>query len=100
MQSRVGNELQGTHARIRARLGRYRAAFAAIGCTSTLAIARECHVDPKSVWRLLEGEQVGERVMAQTVAALRKPEYRPLLAEIQIEPTLDSLFEVAIEGVP
>jgi len=78
-------------------MGRYRAAFAAIGCTSTLAIARECGLDPKSVYRVLDGEQVGEHMMARTVATLARPEYAPLLADIGIEPTLDSLFEVTTE---
>lgn len=85
------------NARVRVKLARWRAAFAAIGCTSTYAIARKCGLDPKSVYRVLDGEQVGEHFMARTVATLANPEHAPLLKEIGIEPTLDSLYEVTTE---
>lgn len=74
---------------------RYLAAFAAIGCTSKEACARESELDTKSISRALSGATVGDLFMAQTIATLRKEEHRERLAEVEIEPTLDSLFEVA-----
>lgn len=96
-QSRVGTANPGTQAKVRVRKSRYLAAFAAIGCSSNLARARETGLDPKSIYSALKGEQVGEQFMARTIAALKQPKYRVLLAEVGIDPTLDSLFEVRIE---
>lgn len=84
-------------AKILVRRVRFLAAFAAIGCGSKAAKARETGLDPKSIYSALNGGPVGEQFMAQTVVALSKPEYRNLLAEIKVEPTLDSLFEVSPE---
>lgn len=95
MHSRVGDAEHGAPARVLVRRSRYLAAFAAIGCTSKEACARESGLDPKSIYNALKGDVVGNRFMAQTIAALQKDEHRTLLAEIGIEPTLDSLFEVA-----
>jgi hypothetical protein len=81
------------------RVSRYLAAFGAIGCGTDMAKARETGLDPKSIWRAIKGEQIGEQFMAVTVAALSKDEHQGRLAEIGIEPTLDSLFEVVIEAV-
>lgn len=85
------------HAKVRVRRSRYLAAFAAIGCNSDLARSRETGLDPKSIYSALKGEQVGGRFIARTITALRKDEYQPLLAEVGIDPTLDSLFEVSTE---
>jgi hypothetical protein len=93
-QSRVRNANPGTHAKVRVRRSRYLAAFAAIGCTSNLARSRASGLDPKSIYSALKGEQVGEQFMARTIAALQREEHRAHLAEVGIEPTLDSLFEV------
>jgi len=88
------------HAKVRVRRSRYLAAFAAIGCSSNLARSRESGLDPKSIYSALKGEPVSEKFMAHTIAALRKDEkYSALLAEIGIDPTLDSLFEVSVEDV-
>lgn len=83
---------------VRVRRSRYLAAFAAIGCRSNAARARESGLDPKSIHSVLNGGQVGEKFMAHTIAVLKKEEYRALLAEVGIEPTLDSLFEVSAEA--
>lgn len=99
MQSKDGTANPGTHAKVRVRRSRYLAAFAAIGCSSNLARSRETGLDPKSIYSALKGEPVSEKFMAHTIAALQKDEtYRVLLAEVGIDPTLDSLFEVSIEA--
>lgn len=93
--SRDGTANPGTQPKVRVRRSRYLAAFAAIGCTSNLARARETGLDPKSIYSALEGEPVGEKFMANTIATLQQEKYRALLAEVGIGATLDSLFEVA-----
>lgn len=97
-QSELRETDPGTHPRVRVRKARYLAAFAAIGCGSNLAKARVSGLDAKSIWAALRGEQVGERFIAQTVAALQRDEHRDKLAEVGIEATLDSLFEVSAEA--
>lgn len=96
-RSKPGTTFPGTNARVQVRVERYLAAFAAIGCHSDLARSRESGLDPKSIYRALRGEQVGEHFMARTVATLQKDEHRYRLEKIGIEPTLDSLFEVSVE---
>lgn len=84
-------------ARIVLRKARFLAAFAAIGCKTVMAKARVTNLDPKSISLALHGAQVGEKFMAYTLTALDKPENRAVLAEIQIPPTLDSLFVVEVQ---
>lgn len=91
---------RGVNPRLCLRKARYLAAFAAIGFTSNQARARECQLDPKTIYAALEGEQVGERFMARTIATLKKKKYRAKLSEVGIEPTLDSLFEVVVNADP
>ncbi len=94
--SRSSTAFPGINARVCVKVERYLAAFAAIGCHSDAARSRESGLDPKSIYRALRGEQVGEHFMARTVATLLKPEHRIALSKIGIEPTLDSLFEVEV----
>lgn len=88
----------GTNPRLRVRKARYLAAFAAIGCDSNMARARESGLDPKSIYSALKGEQIGEQFVAKTIATLQQEQHRAKLTEIGITPTLDSLFEVTTEA--
>ena len=83
---------------MRARTSRFRAAFAAAGHSSVEAIAREIGMVHKSVQRALDGDAVGAPLMANTIYALSRNEYQPFLTEIGIAPTLDSLFEIVVDG--
>lgn len=96
MQSEVYRPKAGTRPRVRLRVTRYLAAFGAIGHGTDMARARVTGLDIKSIWRAQHGEQIGELFMAVTIATLQRDEYRAKLAEIGIEPTLDSLFEVEV----
>lgn len=84
---------------LRVKKPRYLAAFAAIGCHSKTAIAQVCKLDTKSVYSALEGKQVGEHFIKQTILTLRKQEYSTQLRIAEIDPTMDSLFEVALVAV-
>jgi hypothetical protein len=80
--------------RIRPRIARLLAAFAATGNGTPPAIARAAGIDTNSVRRAVHGAQVGEPFIAHTLATLGREEYRSQLEEVGIEPTFDSLFEV------
>lgn len=82
-------------AKVRIRRSRFLAAFAAVGKSGNAAIARATELDPKSIYSALKGGPVSEKFQANTIEFLRKPEHLDRLDEVEIAPTLDSIFEVS-----
>jgi hypothetical protein len=69
--------------------------FAAIGCKSYAAIARETGVDERTVRRARLGQHLGVPFIAQTLAALNR-HADTLRAQGLEPPTFDDLFQVVV----
>lgn len=82
---------QGAQAAIRLREEQFDAMTSLLGYGNDTTRAKLIGVWPKTVRRAREGI-IGERFMAQTVAALGQHADR--LAEYNLRPTLNDLFEV------
>lgn len=91
-QTMVRADSSETEARLTVRTRRFLLATNALGCESDLARSRLLGIDPKTISLACRGATVGGTFVAKTITTMRK--HRAELAEVGIDATIDSFFEV------